>query len=250
MKLGYETDDGLGTRASLGLVVLQADETIEAEFRRFLDIDGVSLATSRIPSGRDVTPDTLKRMEAELPTAVDLLPPTVRFDAIGYACTSGAAVIGEAKVADIIRHVRPGTAVSDPVTAVRDACWALGVRRLGFVTPYVAEVSAAIRAKLEVDGVTIAGFGSFEQSEEGVVARIKPHSTLRAIAAVAEIEPCDAVFVSCTNLRVAGILEEAEALIGRPVISSNQALAWHMLRKAGIPDTREGFGELFRRRLS
>lgn len=249
MKLGYETDDGIGTRASLGLVVLQADETIEAEFRRFLDIDGVSLATSRIPSGRDVTPDTLKRMEAELPTAVDLLPPTVRFDAIGYACTSGAAVIGEAKVADIIRHVRPGVAVSDPVTAVRDACRALGVKRLGFVTPYVAEVSAAIRAKLEVDGVSIAGFGSFEQSEEGVVARIKPASTMRAILAVAEMEPCDAVFVSCTNLRVANILEEAEALTGKPVISSNQALAWHMLRKAGVADVRSSFGELFRRQL-
>jgi maleate isomerase len=46
---------------------------------------------------------------------------------------------------------------------------------------------------------------------------------------------CDAVFVSCTNLRVAEIAEEAERRIGRPVLSSNLALAWHMLTLAGLP---------------
>ena len=33
MKLAFDSDQGFGRRAALGLIVLQADETIEPEFR-------------------------------------------------------------------------------------------------------------------------------------------------------------------------------------------------------------------------
>lgn len=245
MRLSFEIDEGSGTRAALGLIVLQVDETIEGEFRRYLDIDGVALYHSRVPSAPDVTPETLARMEAEIPAAVALLPPSIDFDVIGYACTSGATIIGEAAVADAVRSVRPDVAVTNPLTAVKQACRALGVRKLGFVTPYVADVSAAMRAALEDDGLAITGFGSFERSEERVVARIAPQSSLQAILDVGQSQDCDAVFVSCTNLRVASVLAEAERRLAKPVISSNQALAWHMLRLAGVSDDRPGSGKLF-----
>jgi maleate isomerase len=52
---------------------------------------------------------------------------------------------------------------------------------------------------------------------------------------------CDAVFVSCTNLRTFGILPQAEDQLGKSVVSSNQALCWHLLRLSGIgPDHPEG----------
>ena len=63
--------------------------------------------------------------------------------------------------------------------------------------------------------------------------------------AVAAEAPCDAVVVSCTNLRCLDVIGQAEAKIGVPVISSNQAMAWHMLRLAGIDDTSAEFGSLF-----
>jgi maleate cis-trans isomerase len=58
------------------------------------------------------------------------------------------------------------------------------------------------------------------------------------------------VFVSCTNLRVASIIETAEARLGKPVTSSNHALAWHLLRLAGIQDCPENFGSLFQVQLN
>ena len=91
-----------------------------------------------------------------------------------------------------------------------------------------------MRLKLELAGIEIAGFGSFEEGNDRVVARITGASILRAVEAVAAQTPCDAVFVACTNLRCLDVLAEAEARIGRPVISSNLALAWHMLHLAGI----------------
>jgi maleate isomerase len=43
-----------------------------------------------------------------------------------------------------------------------------------------------------------------------------------------------------------GIVEEAEARIGKPVISSNLAMAWHMMALAKLPQTQNELGELFR----
>ena len=46
----------------LGLIVLQADETIENEFRRIIP-SHATLHVSRVPSGREVTTDSLSEME-------------------------------------------------------------------------------------------------------------------------------------------------------------------------------------------
>lgn len=245
MPLSFEIDNGIGNRAALGLIVLQADETIEAEFRTFIGQDGVALYHSRIPSAPDVTAETLARMEAEIPAATRLLPDAVRFDAIGYACTSGATIIGSANVAQAIRTVKPGAATTDPLTAAKAAFRALNVTQMGFVTPYVATVSQAMRDSLEADGLSIKAFASFEQSDEHTVACIAPSSVLQAICDIGSMPDCEAVFVSCTNLRTAKILATAEARLKKPVVSSNQALAWHMLRLAGVSDPVLGIGKLF-----
>lgn len=234
MKLPFVTDDGMGARAALGLVVLPADETLETEMRGFLPERDVALYHTRIVMPPDVTTETLAGMADALPAAVALLP-ECRLDVIGYGCTSGATVIGPEGVRQRVRKVHPEAEVTDPISATLAACRALGVRRLGFVTPYVESVSAAMRTLLVRNGLEIAAFASFEEGDDRVVARIAPDSILAAIEDVAGRADCDAVFVSCTNLRVAGIAAEAERRIGRPVISSNLALGWHMRALAGLP---------------
>ena len=51
--------------------------------------------------------------------------------------------------------------------------------------------------------------------------------------------------ISCTNLRCLRIIPRIEARTGIPVISSNQALGWHMLRLAGVNERMPAFGRLF-----
>lgn len=245
MKLEFDTDGGIGTRANLGVIVLQTDETLEHEFARMIRGPDVAFYCSRIAMVPEVRSETLARMERELPAAAALLPSAPRYDAIGYGCTSGATVIGSDRVARAVTSVCPGARVSDPLAAIVAAARALGARRLGFVTPYVAEVSARMRGKLAAAGFEIAGFGSFEQGNDTVVARIDRESILAAIENVAAQAPCDAVVISCTNLRCLDVIGAAEARIGVPVISSNQALAWHMLRLAGIAEPKPEFGRLF-----
>lgn len=246
MKLPFTLDKGIAAEAAFGVIVLQSDETLEAEFRNLFNRPGLALYHARIPSAAAVTPGTLKQMEKELPRAASLLPAAGPLDVVAYACTSGATIIGTAKVSAAVRTQHPDAAITDPVTAVMAACTLLGVKNIGFVTPYVAEVSKAMRELLEQNALAIYEFGSFEHSEEAVVARISSQSVCDAICAVGRADGVDAVFASCTNLRTFDIIDKAEALIGKPVISSNQALAWHMFKLAGLPKLPDGPGRLFR----
>jgi maleate isomerase len=243
VRLSFTTDQGNGALAAFGLIVLQADETLENEFRRiFVDPD-VACYHARIPSHPQVTPATLSRMAADLPRTAGLLPAGVAFDAIAYACTSGATVIGQEAVAAAIHASHPDVPVTDPITAVMAACRALRASRLGFLTPYRPDVSQVMRRLLVGNGFDIVSFRSFEQEEERVVSHISEGSTLEAIVELGAHPECQAVFASCTNLRTLGILEQAERLLGKPVISSNRALAWHLLTLAGVNSP--GPGRLF-----
>jgi len=245
MSLSHQLDGGAGARARFGLVVLQNDETMEPELAPMFGQPGVALYHSRIPSGLAVTPETLMQMKAELPQVAALLPSASPLTVVGYGCTSGATIIGRQLVSVLIRQVHPDALTTDPITAVLAATAHLGIRRIGFITPYVAEVSEAMRNLLQRNGLEIAAFASFEQAEEATVARITPESLLEAICDMANDAEMDGVFVSCTNLRSLSVIAEAEARIGKPVLSSNQVLGWHMLRLAGLDAARNRIGTLF-----
>lgn len=206
---------------------------------------GVALYVSRIPMSPDVNAATLATMEANLPRSAALFPPGATLDVIGFGCTSAATVIGPDRVANAVATARPECGVTEPLSALIAAGRAISASRLGFVTPYAPEVSALMRERLVDAGFEIVSFGSFEESDDRVVARIAPSSILEAIERVAAEGDCDAVVVSCTNLRCLDILAVAEARIGRPVLTSNQAMAWHMLRLAGVPDGCPQAGRLF-----
>lgn len=240
----FVTDRGIGEKANLGLLVLQTDQTIEDEFRFALP-DAVALYGARLKSPADITPETLRAMETEIAPAVALLPAGVTFDVIGFGCTSGALVIGEERVAARVREALPGARVTDPFTAGVAALKALGVERIGLLTPYIATINQSLRDALVARGLSVPVMGSFNEVDDDRVARITAGSIEDAILAIGEADACEAVFVSCTSLRVARIVARVEARLGKPVTSSNHALAWHMLRLAGQTQPLPGLGRLF-----
>lgn len=246
VRLGFETDAGFGDRARLGLIVLETDQTVEAEAQTIINgLDGVTIYHSRIAMEPDVTHETLTAMKARLPEAAGLLPNAFGFDAIGYGCTSAATLIGSDGVANCIESVHPGVPSTEPITAATTAMHALGAARVAIVTPYTAEVTAPVAERFAAAGLDVTGLGSFAEPSDLVVARIAPASIAAGVRTIAQQADCDAVFVSCTSLRVLDIAPDLEAELGVPVVSSNMALVWHLLRLAGVDDDLSGFGRLF-----
>lgn len=249
-KLEFATDDGLGARARLGLIVLQTDQTIEHEFAGIFGMqDDVALYAARIPNAMEVSPDTLRQMAIDLPHTAGLLPEEFDFDVVGYACTSGATMIGEEQVSALIRDVHPNVKTTNPISACKAALTALGVKRIALVTPYPVDVTMEMQANLQAAGFETTAVATFDQSDDFTVARISADSILRAVIQIGTRADCDGVFVSCTSLRAMQVIHEAEAVIGKPVIASNQVLAWHMMRLAGLDEDLNRAGMLFSKPL-
>lgn len=246
VRLGFETDEGYGDRARLGLIVLETDQTVEAEAQAVTHaLDGVTIYHSRIAMEPEVTHETLTAMKARLPEAAGLLPSAFAFDAIGYGCTSAATLIGSDGVAACIESAHPGIANTEPISAAIAAMRALGAERVAIVTPYTAAVTAPVASRFAEAGLQVTGLGSFVESSDLVVARISPASIAAGVRSIVQQGDCDAVFVSCTSLRVLDIAPDLEAELGVPVVSSNMALIWHLLRLAGVDDDLADFGRLF-----
>lgn len=154
-------------------------------------------------------------------------------------------LLGEDVVGARIREARPGIAFTTPVTGAFAGLRALGARRLAVLTPYADEVNAGIRAYIERHGFAVVAMGSFKEPDDRLVARIAPGSIVAAAEQLVQGSGAEALFVSCTSLRLAAQVAELEARIGIVATSSNHALAWHCLRLAGVEDVLPQFGRLF-----
>lgn len=249
-RLSFTTDKGEGARARIGLMVLASDQTMEFEFRALTNLAGVAVYHSRLASEELVTPTTLAGMAKQLPVAAGLFPDYLGLDAIGYGCTSASTIIGEARVAEIIGKIHPDIPSTNPLTAAKAALTAMKLKRIALLTPYTPDVTEAMQEKFEQAGIAVNVVGSFYEDSDAVVGRIDPKSILDATISVGSSDNIDGVFIACTNLRASETIAAAENHLGKPVTASNHALAWHLLRLAGISDKVPGVGQLFQKSLT
>lgn len=241
----FALGSGPAHRAAIGLVVLASDHTIEHEWHRILQLDGVALYEARLYNSPDIRPETLAAMESDIAPAVSLLLPGQRMDVVAFGCTSGAMVIGEERVFERIRESRPGVLCTSPITAARAALQALGVRRVALLTPYVRQVSDWMAGYIAERGFEVTASASYEHADDNEVARIDAAPIRASVLELGQLPDVDAVFVSCTSMRLAAQIASLEQALGKPVISSNHAMAWHALRLAGIRDALPQWGRLY-----
>jgi len=245
--LPSELDGGLASRAAVGLVVLATDQTMEHEFRALVNQPGVAFYESRVFNDNDITPETLRAIGPRIAPSADLILPSIPLDVVAFGCTSATMTLGEEAVFAEIHKVRPGVACTTPVTAALAAFRALGATGIGLLTPYAPEINARLVAYFSGRGVNIAAVATFDRRDDREAARISVASIEAAAAQLAAAPGVDAIFISCTSLRVAEAAASLEQRIGVPVTSSNHAMAWHCLRLAGINDVVPAGGRLFER---
>jgi len=243
--LPCKLDGGAASRAAIGLIVLGIDQTMELEFRRQLPTDGVGLYANRIFVDNDITPETLWAMHPRIANATELIMPGLHLDVVAFGSTSAAMMMGEETIFAEIRKGRPDVACTTPITAAFAAFRALGAERIGVLTPYAPEVNTIVRRYLDDHGVKVAAFGTWNKVNDPEAARVSIGSVEDGVAALAEAARLDAVFVSCTSIRLSERIEAIEARAGIPVTSSDHALAWHSLRLAGVSYVIPDAGRLF-----
>jgi len=228
--LPYTLDTDDAKRTPMGLIVLQTDETLEPEFAAYFNDRTYPIYVTRIPSGAHVTTDTLAGMETALPQAAALLPKARPYKVVGYGCTSASSVIGSKRVEELVQQTCDVQTVTNPLRAAAAYADHLGVSKLGLLSPYIEEVNEPLRRGFADNGLSTDVFGTFGQSDEAKVVRISSASVVEAAVKLGSDPSVEALFLSCTNLRTFEALPQIEARISKPVLSSNQCLAWHMKR--------------------
>ena len=229
-RIPYTLDTDDPNAPPLGLIVLQADETLEPEFSAYFSDRKYPIHVTRIPSSVEVTPETLAQMEMALPAAAGLLPNARPYRVIGYGCTSASSVIGSDRVSELVKQACQTEEVTNPLRAATACAHDLGVSKFALLSPYIEDVNAPLRKAFADNGISMDVFGTFAEAEEAKVVRISVQSVIDAAIQLGSDASVEAVFLSCTNLRTLEAIPEIRERIGKPVLSSNQSLAWHMRR--------------------
>ncbi|MCA3324957.1 MAG: aspartate/glutamate racemase family protein [Roseomonas sp.] len=232
-----------GTRARLGLMVPSGNAICEAELHAMLP-EGVVALITRLEL-RGSSEAELSKMLDRLEDAAGLLA-DARPGLIGFHCTAVSTFAPE-RAAEIPARMMKATGLPAVTTAdaILAALQALGARRLLLVTPYIAAVHEREIAFLAAHGCAVIGGDMMGINTNAEMAQIPPKAIADQARRAAHAYPgADALFISCTAIRSAGLIAPLESELGLPVITSNQVMAWHALRCLGMKAARPGFGRL------
>lgn len=236
-------DEGRHSRAKLGFVLLATEQTIESDMFRLCP-EGVGLHFTRATIPDSITVETLAAQADELAEAAGKILPDGSLDVITYACTSGSLVIGEDRIYQEFSKTQPQAKATCLIGSVMRALQAIGAKRIVVATPYLESINAAEKVYLEERGFDVLDIQGLDIEKDSDMIRVAP-SFIEEFAFGLDCPEADALFISCGALRSIEIIESLETRIGKPVIVSNQAMMWDMLRLAGIKDKIQGYGQLF-----
>lgn len=126
-----------------------------------------------------------------------------------------------------------GIPATSSVLALMEICRRTGVRRLGLVTPYTADVQARIVATFAAEGIEVVGDRRLEIADNFSFSLASADVLSAMVGDVAAARP-DAMTVLCTNLRGAPLAPAWEAAMGIPILDSVSVALWDSLRLAGV----------------
>ena len=230
-----------GERLRIGMLVPSGNVIIEPQVNAMLP-QGVALYATRLPL-RGSSQAELLAMARNVEEAARLLA-HAGVGLLAFNCTA-VSTYSKAMEADIRQRIASASGLPALMTseAIVEALRKLKSKRLVLLTPYIAEVNAREAGFLKESGFEVlsdTGLGLDTNSE---MARLAPGVWLK-LARENRTDRADAYLVSCTAVRSAEVIDEMERELGRPVVTSNQAIAWYCLRKGGIQDKVPGFGAL------
>jgi maleate isomerase len=216
----------------------------EYEIQKVLP-EGFSLHVTRIPMN-------MPTYEAELHMADTVeqsaaLLADAKVDIIAFACTAGSFVKGKGHDREIMDRITLATGVpsTTTTTAVVAGLRALGIKKLVMVSPYKQEMNELEKSFLEAEGFEVLRHKGLELTDCLQQYEMDPSDWGELIEEMKDPR-ADGYFVSCGGIRVVDVIEQKERDLGKPVISSNQALVWHCLRRMGMEEDVAGFGSLLR----
>jgi len=238
-----DVDMAKAAMVRFGLLLPSSNTTMEPEFYRMLP-KGFTVHTARMRLRR-ATIEELTRMEEEMEEAAEELA-DADVDVIGYGCTSGSLIKGLGHDKEIVSEIERITGKPAVATAgsVLEALRSLASKRLAVATPYIEEVNEKEEIFLRDNGFEFVDFKGLGLADNVEIGKQDPMVAYNLVKQL-NCKDADGIFISCTNFRTIEVIEKLETEYGKPVVSSNTATLWDMIRKVGVRVSIAGYGRLF-----
>ncbi len=238
-------------RVRLGLLVPFTNTNFEPDMALMMPAD-ITLHAARMGGyDEDEIPDADQMAglgASDLDEPLRLLMGT-KPDAILYGCTSATLTHGPAFDQDLAARIKTAsgaetvTAASALVAALR----ALNITKIGFASPYVKDINDLAITFLDQSGITTIARSEMTTPLSNEDQGAMTPDDVYAHALMADHSDAQAIVLSCTDMRSVETLDRLETTLGKPVISSNQAMAFDTLRRLNFPNPIHGFGRLLER---
>jgi len=235
--------DAIAPAGRIGLIALATDFNSEQDLRRMYP-EGVEVFTNRVLNANPVTIQNLRNMAGDISRAAGGILPGFTLDAMIYGCTSGTVANGAEKIEQMVQESCPGVPVTNPVTAALAAFEVFDAKRISILTPYTEEVNLEMATWFEKNGIGVINIAGLDYDSDIDMTGIPPREIAAAASRICDPD-ADLLFLSCTAIRASMVIEQIEAAIRKPVITSNQALVWHSLKLVGCKLPVTGYGSLF-----
>lgn len=230
--------DTLAPRGVIGVMTPAMNTVVQPELE-LLRPDGVTNQMQRFRLGGDRISDDLQDEAEKL---MDCNPAAL---AIGLTTDAGPGGVAKlaARCAELADHLQ--IPVLNASEADHAALRAFDAQRIAVVTPFNAEVDQNVKANVEEAGFEVVAIKGTEAPSLPAICETSIEDIRRVFGTIAESD-CDTILQVGTALPVVALIEDLERELGKPVVACNAAVYWQTLRAAGITDTLDGFGRLFR----
>ncbi len=235
-------------RARFGVLVPFTNTNLEPDMV-LLRPEGVSLHFARLGGyDEDEIPDAEQMRglgASDLDEPLKLLQ-GVRPDVIIYGCTSATLTHGVCFDTNLAKRIKmqSGAHTVTAAGALVHVLKSLGAKRIGFASPYVAAINDMAISFLSEAGIDVVARSEVEGDLDNYgQGALLPEEVL-ALGKAADHQEADALVLSCTDMRSVEVIQQLEAHVGKPVITSNQAMIFQAMELAGINDSVQGYGKL------
>lgn len=239
-------------RARIGVLVPFTNTNLEADLA-LLCPRGLTVHTTRMGGyDEDEIPDADQMAglgAADLEEPLRLLL-GCRPDVVLYGCTSATLTHGPAFDRALAAGIETstGAATVTAAGAVANALTWLGAKRIAFASPYTADINRMAIAFLDQSGFeTVSRAEIGETLDNRGQGELTPEDVFE-LGLLADGPGADALVLSCTDMRAVEAIDRLENAIGKPVVTSNQAMMFQALQILDIRESFTGYGRILQRR--
>ena len=228
----------------IGLIALASDYMIEKDFISVIKDKKIDFFVNRIECFNPLTSSNLIKMSEKVTDVTKDILPNEKIDCVVYGCTSGTIAAGYDSIEKKIKIAKPDAKVTTPSTASIKALKKLNLNRIAIFTPYPKKLNDEVLDFFSQENFEITSNSYFDIASDIDIGKVDSDYLFDVLSKM-DLKGADALFISCTALPALSIIDKLEKKIGKPVLSSNQALIWDTLEKIGKNTSINGFGKLF-----